>query len=181
MSYMFYRCKSLISLPYISKLDTSHVKDMSYMFYSCNSLILLPDISKWDISNVNNMNNMFSECKSSIKLPDFYIFYKYKNNIIFELTYQNNKNKGKISIIGKKFIKKNLNKCSIIYNNCEYELKEYFEDIDNNHNGKFKLLLCLDKNINDISYIFDQCKSLVSVEFYQFINHLNKLNELNDT
>ena len=28
---------------------------MSYMFYKCKSLITLPDISKWNINNVNNM------------------------------------------------------------------------------------------------------------------------------
>ena len=40
------------------------------MFYYCNSLISLPDISKWNTSNVNNMNRMFSFCNSLISLPD---------------------------------------------------------------------------------------------------------------
>ena len=56
MSYMFYGhyyksdydcdCKSLISLPDISKWNTKDVTDMSYMFYNCSSLSSLPDISK---------------------------------------------------------------------------------------------------------------------------------------
>ena len=48
MSYMFYECSSLISLPDISKWDTKNVTNMSYMFNGCSSLISLPDISKWD-------------------------------------------------------------------------------------------------------------------------------------
>ena len=38
-------------------------------------------------------------------------------------------NKGKIKILGKKFIKNNKDKIKIIYNKCELELKEYFEII----------------------------------------------------
>ena len=45
MSYMFYGCSSLISLPDISNWNTSKVTNMSYMFYDCNSLLSLPDIS----------------------------------------------------------------------------------------------------------------------------------------
>ena len=67
---MFLRCISLISLPDISKWNTSNVKDMNSMFYGCNSLISLPDISKWNTSNVKSMSWMFSECNSLISLPD---------------------------------------------------------------------------------------------------------------
>ena len=70
MNSMFYGCKSLISLPDISKWNTSNVNDMSRMFYLCNSLISLPDISKWNTSNVNNMSEMFDGCNSLISLPD---------------------------------------------------------------------------------------------------------------
>ena len=53
---MFYGCKSLISLPDISKWNTYNFTDMSYMFYGCKSLISLPDISKWNTDNVDNMS-----------------------------------------------------------------------------------------------------------------------------
>ena len=68
MSWMFSYCNSLKSLPDISKWNTSNVNDMSWIFYECNSLISLPDISKWNTSNVNNMNSMFYECKSLISI-----------------------------------------------------------------------------------------------------------------
>ena len=59
MSCMFCGCKSLSSLPDISKWNTSNVNNMSYMFYGCESLSSLPDISKWNTSNVYNMSVMF--------------------------------------------------------------------------------------------------------------------------
>ena len=66
MSYMFSWCKSLASssLLDISKWNTSNVTDMSYMFNGCESLSSLPNISKWNTSNVTNMSYMFSGCKS---------------------------------------------------------------------------------------------------------------------
>ena len=70
MSYMFYNCTSLLSLPDISEWDTENVTNMSYMFYDCESLSSLPDISKWKTDNVTNMSNMFYDCDSLSSLPD---------------------------------------------------------------------------------------------------------------
>ena len=67
---MFYICPSLISLPDISKWDTSNVTEMGEMFFGDESLESLPDISNWDVSNVENMVNMFTYCKSLSSLPD---------------------------------------------------------------------------------------------------------------
>ena len=53
---MFSGCKSLLSLPNISKWNTSNVTNMSCLFDKCNSLSSLPDISKWNTSNVINMS-----------------------------------------------------------------------------------------------------------------------------
>jgi len=43
---MFYKCKSLLFLPDISKFDTSNITSMTDMFCECSSLLFLPDISK---------------------------------------------------------------------------------------------------------------------------------------
>ena len=48
MSYMFYECSLLNSLPDISEWDTKNVINMSHMFKNCGSLKYLPDISKWE-------------------------------------------------------------------------------------------------------------------------------------
>ena len=57
---MFLECISLISLPGISKLNTSNVNNISGMFLECNSLISLPDLSKWNTSNLIYMISMFN-------------------------------------------------------------------------------------------------------------------------
>jgi len=70
MSYMFYRCSALSSLPDISKWNTNNVTGMSYMFCGCSALPSLPDISKWNTNNVTDMSNMFGYCLSLSYLPD---------------------------------------------------------------------------------------------------------------
>ena len=70
ISYMFYECSSLSSLPYISKWNTQNIIDMRNMFFECSSLLCLPDISKWNIQNVTNMSFMFYGCSSLSSLPD---------------------------------------------------------------------------------------------------------------
>ena len=70
MIFIFYECKSLISLPDISKWNITNITNMSCMFFQCKSLISLPDISEWNTANVTNTSDMFSECKSLISLPD---------------------------------------------------------------------------------------------------------------
>ena len=39
------------------------------MFNWCKSLNSLPDISKWNTSNVKNMSWMFDGCKPSLNIP----------------------------------------------------------------------------------------------------------------
>ena len=71
MSYMFFNCSSLLSLPNISKWNTNNVTNMSYMFYGCWKLSSFPDISKWNTNNVTNMSEMFHGCKSLLSLIIF--------------------------------------------------------------------------------------------------------------
>ena len=63
MSQMFYNCKSLISLPDISKWNTHNVTDMSGMFHECSSLKEL-NLNNFNTINVTNMSGMFSTCSS---------------------------------------------------------------------------------------------------------------------
>ena len=46
LSYMFYVCESLFSLPDISKRNTSNATNMNYMFHYYCSLSSLSNISK---------------------------------------------------------------------------------------------------------------------------------------
>ena len=83
----------------------------------------------------------------------------------------------KIKILDQKFIKRNKNKCKIIYKNKIYELKEYFEGIDMNYNHKdlIKFKIIFIHNIFDMSYMFYKCDSLVA--FYDnYVANLNCTN-----
>ena len=74
MSYMFYDCYTLISLSDNNEISNIKIYIInSYcMFVRCNLLISLPDISKWNTSNVEDMEFMFYECNSLISLPDIF-------------------------------------------------------------------------------------------------------------
>ena len=103
-------------------------------------------------------------------------YIKRKNYYYIKANYKPNKNNGKkVKILDIKFINNNRGKCKIINNNKLYELKEYFEEIDNDYNHKdlIKIKLIFFNNIINISYIFYKCKTLIS--FFD-INDSNKIN-----
>ena len=58
MSEIFFGCSSLLSIPDISKWNTSNVKNMSDIFSGCSSLSKLPDISKWDTHKLKKIDGM---------------------------------------------------------------------------------------------------------------------------
>ena len=60
LSYMFFKCDNLSSLPDISKLNTENVTDMNNMFSYCIKLNPFPDISNWNIKMVKDISYMFS-------------------------------------------------------------------------------------------------------------------------
>ena len=149
MSFMFYGCSSLISLPDISKWDTKNVIFMSSMFNGCSSLISLPDISKWDINDVNYISEMFCSCSSLITLPDIS---KWKtNNVIYMFSMFN----GCSSLISLP----DLSKWDI----------EKVTDMHSMFNGCSSLISLPDlskwdtSNITDMSNMFSGCYNLIYI------------------
>ena len=70
-----------------------------------------------------------------------------ENNSEIDIIYKKSRNtRDKLKIFGEEFVKNNKDKCKIIYNNKEYELKEYLEDIPNDNRGKRvrnkRIILC---------------------------------------
>ena len=66
MSFMFFECKSLISLPDLSKWKTSDddekifgINYMNGLFCGCESLLSIPDISNWSTYSVKDISRMF--------------------------------------------------------------------------------------------------------------------------
>lgn len=71
MSGMFRECKKLTTLD-LSNFDTSNVTDISYMFYRCEGLTTL-NVSNFDTSSVTEMGGLFGGCVSltSVDLSKF--------------------------------------------------------------------------------------------------------------
>ena len=66
MSYMFCYCKSLESLPDISKWNLNNIENISHMFYGCKSLKSFPDISKIKFNKEIKKEKVFDGCKEDI-------------------------------------------------------------------------------------------------------------------
>ncbi len=97
-----------------------------------------------------------------------------------------NNNDINIGIFGGNFVENNKDKCKIIYKNKEYELKEGLEDIDINYNYSDIIILTLRifKNINDMSFMFNECIRLVSFSEKPYLQDSQqenniKINQLN--
>lgn len=63
MSYMFYLCKNITTIP---QIDTSSAINMSRMFQGCKGLTTIPQI---DTSSVEYMGSMFQNCSSLTSIP----------------------------------------------------------------------------------------------------------------
>ena len=72
----------------------------------------------------------------------------------------------KTRIFGENFVKRNINKCKIIYNNKEHQIKEFFEEIDKNYKPgeKIKFKLRIFHNILNLSEMFFNCDGLLSMK-----------------
>ena len=86
--------------------------------------------------------------------------------------------KKKIKILGKQFVLNNKNICYIKYKNKEYELTEYFDIEEEIENLEIKIKGI--KRINDISYMFHKCSSLLSLEDISnwITNDINNMNSM---
>ena len=81
----------------------------------------------------------------------------------FKLAYKTDE---KTRIFGENFVKRNKNKFKIVYNNKEYALKKFFEEIDKNCESwkeiKFKLRII--HNILNLSEMFFNCYDLLAMK-----------------
>ena len=68
-------------------------------------------------------------------------------------------------IFGSKFVENNKNICKIIINGNEFELSEYINinNVNKIKNNIFEIKLKGIKNVTNMSYMFSNCKSLLSL------------------
>ena len=72
----------------------------------------------------------------------------------------------RVKLFDSVFVKNNKDKLSVEVNgNKEKELKEYYYNYSNNNELKVKLIEIGNNSVTDMSYMFNNCKNLVSVDF----------------
>ena len=122
--------------------------------------------------SMNELDDQFCIYNYGYNLNGLLYLYNEINeeNEEIEITYKPNKNEenksnNKIRIFGERFVENNFDKCKIIYNENEYYLREYFQDMDEEYNNQDPFTLKL-KGINNIkyaSYMFENCESELSI------------------
>ena len=104
--------------------------------------------------NLNYMNEYLENEINNIK--NEYNFGYNLNKLLYrgmiEIIYKSNKEEN-VRIFDEAFVNNNKKNCKIIYNNKEYELKEYLNDIDKEYNNKdeIKIILIGINNVTDMS------------------------------
>ena len=89
----------------------------------------------------------------------------------FLIEYKINKDERKVRIFGYEFVRKNNNKCLVIYNNKKFKCTEFI-DIDDssrneiNKNNSIKIKLVFINEIIDFQYMFYECSSLLKFTNY---------------
>ena len=78
----------------------------------------------------------------------------------FELVYKINQNKSLIRLLGEEFFQRNNAQGHIIYKNKKYRLLEYVET-KNVPEDEFKINMIFYKKLNNKSFMFENCDSLI--------------------
>ena len=123
------------------------------------------------LSNINYVNDYIGY--EIIKIKNEYDYGNNINKLLDiidekedekEIIYKPNKD-GNVRIFGYDFVLNNKQKCKIIYNNKEYELKEYINDIDKNYNNKddIKIKIKGIENVTNMKGMFSGCNTLSSL------------------
>ena len=102
---------------------------------------------------------LIEDPKKRLNWDEYFNHSFFKDEII--ITYKTD-GKKEIKILGKQFEEKNKNICYIIYKNKEYKLCEYFKIEEINENIKIKIVGI--NRINDASYMFYKCSSLLNID-----------------
>ena len=122
------------------------------------------------IKQINN-NNMNDKINNIIN-----IYNKIINNdinIIYNIEYNYKDNY--IRLFGEEFVNNNKEICKILIDNKEYELMEEY-NVYNYNEEKLKINLIGIKNVTNMSYMFSDCSSLLSLPDISYLNTNNVTN-----
>ena len=103
-----------------------------------------------------------------------------RNFEISKMTYKINLKENNIKIFGKNFVKRNKEKCKIVYKNNILPLKEYIpiEEIEKGKINKLEIYLIELEDITDRSYMFHNCKLLEEISFFNESIEVNQKNDI---
>ena len=115
----------------------------------------------------NNNNNIERKNQNPLKIEKIVPILKpikdaNEISIIYKIE-QNDKSKGEVKIFCNLFVKNNKKKCYIIHNNIKYDLTDNFNIKDIKENT-FEIKLIGIKNITSMSFMFNECSSLISIK-----------------
>ena len=96
------------------------------------------------------------------------------------LKYQINENDKKIKIFGNNFVINNKDKCKLMFEDSQYILMPYFEVNILKNKKVLELKLEIIDEILDLSYMFYECSSLLSIDenFSKISTKITKLNSI---
>ena len=89
--------------------------------------------------------------------------------LVLEIVFKPNSESKRI--FGDGFVENNKEKCKLIYNGEEKELKQYYKEFENKDLIKFKLKF--NNNTVDMSYMFKECKNIKSIKFEGNTNEID--------
>ena len=149
-------------------MEYINVKNKKSMFENSKSLKSLTNniYKNYENEDENNNEIEINAFKNSIigKIKEVINMYLNSNKLK-----QKKNNDDKIRIFGKNFVENNKDKCKIIFQNNQYKLKEYLEDLNNMFFGCNSLISLPDISdwntlrVNNMSYLFSGCNSLLSL------------------
>ena len=89
--------------------------------------------------------------------------------LVLEIVFMPNSKRKRI--FGETFVENNKEKCKLIYNGEEKELKEYYQEFDNKDLIKFKLKF--NNNTINMSCMFNGCDDIKSIKFEGNTNEID--------
>ena len=146
LSYLFRDCQNIISID-LSSFDTSESTNMKYMFGKCINLEEI-NLNNLNTSNVIDMSYMFNKCKKlkNIKFPKSFNIQKVEN-----MSFMFHQCQYLSSIeFPSSFDKNNLKNICALFGKC-YNLT------------KIDLSNLKTENVDDMSYMFEDCVKLESL------------------
>jgi len=156
-------------LPDISKWNISKIDNFYSMFYNCCSLSPFPNLDKWINNNKFEKSLIFAFSYINLKKVKSFDVYsnldKINNLNEIRIKYKNKDcENGKIRLFGEKFVENNKMRCIINIKGDNYKLMEYLDkkEIDKNK-MEFEIKLYKINEINNFSYMFYNCNSLLSL------------------